>query len=105
MIGVVVGFLALTTSVPLTIELTECDKQEQSTSKEEEKAPKEVLKAFEAINSTAQINLDHAHLLLETLPSFVDEKDEEVPSEQKSFLAGNKILQILFSRIISPNAP
>lgn len=112
--GVLVGFLALTTSSPVPAYL--CDQQEQSTDHsdaesgdeqdaEKEKDSKEVLKSFEAINSTAQISLVHDALLIETLPAFAVEDDEEVSAERQACVTGRKVLKILFQRIISPNAP
>lgn len=103
--GVVVGFLALTTSATLSLELAYCDQHEQNATNDDEKENKEVLKAFEAINSTAQISLHHEYLLIETLPSFVVEEDEEAPADQKMSCVSGKVLKILFRRIISPNAP
>lgn len=99
------GFLALTTAAPFPKNIVQCDQHEQGTSGDDEQGHEETIKAFEAINSTAQISLNHEYLLLGVLPSFDVEEDEEVSSDQKSFSIGNKALKILFRRIISPNAP
>lgn len=103
LIGLVVGYLALTTVAP-TMKLELCDKKEQA-EKDQQSDEQEEIKSFEAVHSNAPFTLEHHYFLLEELPEFACEDNKAELSEQSISLAGSKVLKILFRRIISPNAP
>lgn len=105
MLGLIVGFLAITVTAPFNptphvAELAQADGQ----TTEDAQQPEVTLKALDAIPSTAHVSLVHEYLLIDILP---DLADDEAPAKGKevSVVAGSKVLKILFRRIISPNAP
>ncbi len=78
------------------------DKQEQSDSKASEN--QQITKSAVVPTSTLQINLDYQSYLVSEL-FYQDDEDEKVPVVKTFLPATQKALKILFSRIISPNAP
>lgn len=62
------------------------------------------LNAFDAITSSIQLNLEQSFILIDILPD-LEEVQEEFSEIAKSLPSPNKVLKILFRRIISPNAP
>lgn len=101
LIGLAVGFLAISTSHYPKLSVLMDTEQAAEQSENDEGA---VLKAFDAIPSSAQFTLTHEFLLINILPDLSEEKDEESTCEDTA-ISGSKILKILFQRIISPNAP
>ncbi len=105
MLGLIVGFLAITVTTPITPQLNiEELAQVDNAPTEEEQQPETVLRAFDAIPVTAHVSLTHEFLLIDILPSF-ESLEEDITAGEEAVCAGSKVLKILFRRIISPNAP
>ena len=103
-LGLFIGVFVLTQS---TFQVaTTGDKHQQEQQKDSnQKGKEQQVKINEAVTSpTSQINLDFQSFLLEEV--HFDEKNEDQKSSE-GFLAGSsqKVLRVLFRRIISPNAP
>lgn len=78
------------------------DKQEQS---DTEKGETQQLAKSEAVpSSSLQINLDYQSYLL-TEVFYQDQEEKKAPVVKLILPATQKALKILFSQIISPNAP
>ncbi|WP_421891235.1 hypothetical protein [Marinoscillum sp.] len=105
MLGLIVGFLAITVTTPIAPQLNiEELAQVDNSSTEEEQQPEASLKAFDAIPATAHTSLTHEFLLIDILPSF-ESLEEDLATGEEAVCAASKVLKILFRRIISPNAP
>lgn len=98
--GIMLGLLVLTQSAfePEQIE----DKQEQSDTEQNEK--QQFSKSVAVPSSSLQINLDYQSYLLNEV-FFQDLEDEKNPDVKLCLHSAQKVLKILFRRIISPNAP
>lgn len=103
-LGLVVGFLSISLSVPFIPVAEEGETLQVDQSADDDQQSEVVLKAFDAITSSVQINLNQEFFLIDVLPE-LEELSEETGNAQESVLAGNKVLKVLFRRIISPNAP
>lgn len=101
MLGLLVGFTSLAMS---TIALPQVEIAQSDDDQGEEKESDLSIKAFDAITSSVQVTLDHSFFLIDVLPE-MEEFDEDFTESQEALSAGNKVLKILFRRIISPNAP
>lgn len=102
LMGVLVGFYVLTQTTVTTHVIAAQDQQEQESEKE---TSTDQLTISEAVTlSGSQINLGFQSILLEEVA-----QDQEVKNQGSLLdgitLATQKALKILFSRIISTNAP
>ena len=98
-----VGVTSITVSsspLPVVVQ-QEQSNTEDDDSQEEEKVS---LKSFDAITSSAQVNLEQSVVLIDILPDF-EEVKEDFSEVSELFPAPDKVFKILFRRIISPNAP
>ncbi|WP_421873592.1 hypothetical protein [Marinoscillum sp.] len=101
MMGLLVGITSITvSSTPLPI----ANAQEQAEKGDENEEADVALKAFDAITSSIQVSLEHSFTLIDVLPD-VEEVKEEFSVIKEGLPASDKVLKILFRRIISPNAP
>ncbi|MFY0607814.1 MAG: hypothetical protein JXR10_13940 [Cyclobacteriaceae bacterium] len=105
MLGLLVGFLSLTISGSYTFvsqATAEVNTQQPS---DEQSKDETVISSFDAITgSTIQFSFGQESFLIEILPE-LDDQEETKSVSQSSILALDKVLKILFQRIISPNAP
>ncbi len=102
LLGLLVGITSITvSSSPLPI-LVEQDTKgaEQDDSKEAES----LVKAFDAITTSVQVSLEQAFILIDVLPDLEEAHEEFAETDEKA-ATPNKVLEILFRRIISTNAP
>lgn len=103
--GLMVGFLALTFSTPIVPQaLVEQTQQLDDQNSDDQQSADVSVKAFDAITSSVQINFNHDFHLINILPDLEDQ-EEVNGAEDRIVLPGSKVLQVLFRRIISPNAP
>ena len=96
------GFIALTMTTPIVPQNQIA--ASQTSNDQDDSQPEVVVSAFNAITTSAHINLNHDFQLNYILPDFSDGEEETTTTDHIIF-PGSKVLQILFSRIISPNAP
>lgn len=101
-LGLLVGFASL--AVPSLAFPTVEVAQAEADQAEDNGADRVSIKAFDAINPSVQVSLDHSFFLIDVLPQ-MEEVEDEFDDNQKAVTAGSKVLKILFSKIISPNAP
>jgi hypothetical protein len=102
-LGLMVGFVALTLTTPLVPQVQIISSQ-SGDQDEQSDLPEMAVSAFDAITSTVHFNLDHGFHLDYILPDLEDDGVESGSTDQVT-LPGTKALRILFRRIISPNAP
>lgn len=100
-LGILVGFTSLTMT---TLAIPQAEVASADADQADNKGSELSIKAFDAINSSVQVTLDHSFFLIDVLPE-MEEMDDEFVESQEALTAGSKVLKILFSRIISPNAP
>lgn len=100
--GILVGFYAMNTEV-MTGTIHK-DAVEEGTSDQNAPSDTQVIKAFDAITYSSQINVSHEAVLLEELPEMELEMDL-VLKEKLGVSNACKALKVLFQLIISPNAP
>lgn len=101
MMGLLVGITSITvSSIPLPV----ASSQEQAENSDENEEADETLKAFDAITSSIQVSLEHSFTLIDVLPD-MEEVKEGFSEIKEGLPASDKVLKILFRRIISPNAP
>ncbi len=102
MLGLLVGFLSLTISGSYSFV---CEDATEVTPEQTSDEEETVISTFDAITgSSIQFSFGQESFLIEILPEFNDQ-EEAVASSQSAILAFDKVLKILFQRIISPNAP
>jgi hypothetical protein len=100
--GILVGFYAMNTEV-MTGSIHK-DAVEEGATNQDQPSDAQVIKAFDAITYSSQINVHHAAILIEELQGTVVEM-ELVLKEKVGASNAYKALKILFQLIISPNAP
>ncbi|MEQ8472794.1 MAG: hypothetical protein RIC35_16500 [Marinoscillum sp.] len=100
-LGLLVGFVSL--AVP-SINMSTAEVAQSEDDQSNDQRAELSIQAFDAINSIAQVSLDHSFFLIDILPE-MEEVEDEFDVSQDATTAGSKVLKILFSRIISPNAP
>ncbi len=104
-LGLLVGFLSLSIGGSYTIETAHIASIDVSKTSEEQPEQEMVISNFDAITtSIGQFSFSHESILLEILPALDDQEETETVA-QSTILYSDKVLKILFQRIISPNAP
>ncbi|MFT6881977.1 MAG: hypothetical protein ACI83W_000337 [Marinoscillum sp.] len=104
-LGLLVGFLSLSIGGSYTIETADIAITDVSKTSEEQPEQEMMISNFDAITtSIGQFSFSHESILLEILPALDDQEETETIA-QSTILYSDKVLKILFQRIISPNAP
>lgn len=103
MLGLIVGFLSLTITSPI-VPIADASEYNQTDDKQSSDQEITSITSFDAITSSLHLDLSKEIFFIETLPTFEPQKEEEIRTDQLVF-SGDKVLKILFRRIISPNAP
>ncbi|MFT7029057.1 MAG: hypothetical protein ACJA2C_000437 [Marinoscillum sp.] len=99
------GFLSLSIGGSYTIETADIAITDVSKTSEEQPEQEMMISNFDAITtSIGQFSFSHESILLEILPALDDQEETETIA-QSTILYSDKVLKILFQRIISPNAP
>jgi len=106
MLGLVIGFLSLSLPSYENFEIvSDTADQEESNGEESSNKNETTVSSLNAlIGSSLQFSFDHQSFLIHTLPDVEDQVKANSES-QSTVLIFDKVLQILFRRLISPNAP
>ena len=102
--GVMVGYLSLSTAVDYQV-IDQQDITAEDQSSDEKSPTQESIQSLNvAIPSSAQVNIHFEYLLIDILPG-LEVENEEIDTSNEKTGTSQKILKILFQRIIAPNAP
>ena len=102
--GVVVGYLALSTATDYRVDNQQEVTAENQAADEDSSSQESIQSLNVAIPSSAQVNLHFEYLLIDILPG-LEVENEEVDTSNETNGTSQKILKVLFQRIIAPNAP